>query len=74
MKDYIDYMKTFYKDYFSGCSASELVRNEDQLSRLIDDDSFSYTLLIDEALMLYELVRDECVRRVALMAHSRWST
>ena len=74
MKDYIDYMKTFYKDYFSGCSASELIRNEDQLSKLIDDDSFSYTLLIDEALMLYELVRDECVRRVALMAHSQDQT
>lgn len=71
MKDYVEAMKNFYKDYFSRCSALELVRNEDQLSRLIDDDAFSYTLMIDDVLMLYELVRDECVRRVALLAHSQ---
>lgn len=66
--DYLEQLKKFYQDYFSTCAFSELVRREDQLSRLIDDDSFSYTLLIDEALLLYELVRDECVRRIALLA------
>ncbi len=71
MKDYMESMKEFYRNYFSGCSASELIRHEDQLSRLVNNDKFSYTLLIGEALMLYELVRDECVRRVALMAHTQ---
>lgn len=71
MKDYMEYLKEFYKDYFSACTLSELVRREDQFTRLLDDDAFSYTLLIDMALALHELVRDECVRRVALLAHEQ---
>ena len=71
MKDYMDYVKDFYTDYFKHCSAAVLVQREEEFSKLIDDDFFSESLLIDETFLLYELVRDECVRRVALMAHSQ---
>lgn len=70
MKDYVESMKEYYQNYFRHCSASSLVLFESHFSKLIDDDFFEETLLIDDVLMLYELVRDECVRRVALMVHT----
>ena len=71
MKDYMDYVKDFYTDYFKHCSAAELVKREDEFSKLIDDDFSADSLLLDETLLLYELVRNECVHRVSLMAHSQ---
>lgn len=69
--NYMEIFKEHYREVFSRCTASELVQQEERLSRLIDDDEFSYSLLIDEALAMYELLRNECVRRVSLFGKSQ---
>lgn len=67
---YMDSFREHYKDVFGGMSASGLVIHEERLSRLLDNDEFSHVILIDEAIALYEIVRDECVKRVAILASS----
>lgn len=68
--DYMDIFKEHYKEYFRGISSSRLVEQEERLSKLLDDDEFSHVLLIDEAIAMYELIRDECVCRVCVKASS----
>lgn len=64
----MDYMKAFreyWQERFSHSKASHLVKVEQWLSDFIDSDLFEDSILSDEALAMYELVRDECVKRVA---------
>ena len=68
--EYMEIFKAHYKEHFSRSTSSKLVENEERLSLLLNDDTFSYSPLIDEALAMYELIRDECVRRVSRMAKS----
>ena len=63
--DYMEHFKEHYKEHFGRISSTQLVIEEERISRLLDDDEFSYSLLIDVALAMYELIRDECVRRVS---------
>lgn len=58
--------KTYFKEWFSGCNTTTLVKQEDILSQLIDSDFGPDFILIDEVIVLYDLVRDECVRRLAI--------
>lgn len=58
--------REYYEDYFRDCKVSSLVKQEDILSRLIDSDLFDDFVLADEVILLYDLIRDECVRRLAL--------
>ena len=68
--DYMDSFREYYKERFRSSSASALVEQERLLSELIDNDDFISVWLMDEIIVLYELVRDECVCRVALIAKS----
>lgn len=68
MSDRLDALKELYSKYFRSVSAGTLVQCETELSRLIDDDSFCECILLDDVIVLYELVRDECVCRVAKIA------
>ena len=47
--------------------AKSLVEYEQNLSKFIDSDLFSDCILSDEVVLLYELIRNECVRRVAMI-------
>ncbi len=58
--------KQYYENWLHGFSNDELVRHEQNLSDVIDSDLFPGFLLSDEVLVLYELVRDECVRRLSM--------
>lgn len=58
--------KEYHKNYFNHWKVSSLVEQENILSQLIDSDLFSDFVLADEVIMLYDLIRDECVRRLAL--------
>lgn len=58
--------KAYFKEWFSGCNIATLVKQEDILSQLIDSDFGPDFILIDEVIVLYDLVRDECVNRLVL--------
>ena len=60
----------YYKDWFSSWNASNLIKQEQLLSDLIDSDLFMDFILCDEVVLLYDLIRDECVRRLALSCKS----
>lgn len=64
-----EFMK-YYKDWFSSWNASNLVKQEQVLSDLIDSELFMDFILCDEVVLLYDLIRDECVRRLALNCKS----
>ncbi len=60
--------KEHYQEWFRGFSAKRLVECEENLSSFIDSDLFSNFILSDEVILLYDMVRDECVRRVSIMS------
>ena len=55
----------YYREYFSHWRASSLVKQEQILSQMIDSDFVHESILIDEIILLYDIVRDECVKRLA---------
>jgi len=57
-----------FEERFASMSPKQLVKTEDWLSKFIDSDLFEGSLFADEATYLYESVRDECVKRVSLIA------
>lgn len=67
MQGFDEQFKEYYRNWFSTCKASSLVRYEENLSQIIDSDLFDGFVLSDEVIVLYDLVRDECVYRVAKM-------
>lgn len=65
---YFDSFREYYKRLLSTVKLSTLAQQEEILSRMIDDDTVADSYLIDEVVLLYDLVRDECVRRIAKIA------
>ena len=65
---YSKQFKEHYQEWFRGFSAKRLVECEENLSSFIDCDLFHDFILSDEVILLYDMVRDECVRRVAMMS------
>lgn len=63
---YSECFKQHYSKRFSDMSVSFLLKYENNLSELIDSDLFSDLLLADEVMVLYELIRNECVKRLAI--------
>lgn len=67
----MEYRKLLIKHFeerFASMSPKQLIKTEDWLSKFIDSELFDDSLFADEATYLYEAVRDECVKRVALIA------
>ena len=62
--------KEDYKQWFKEVSAKQLIKYEQNLSQYIDTDLFDNSLLADEVLILYDLIRDECVYRVSKFAET----
>ena len=58
--------KEYHKDYFSHWRISSLIEQEHVLSQLIDSELFPNFVLADEVIMLYDLIRDECVKRLSM--------
>lgn len=65
---YLEHFTEHYKDWFKGMHIKRLVECEENLSSFIDCDLFGSFILSDEVILLYDMVRDECVRRVAKMS------
>lgn len=68
MLDFSKQFEEYYRNWFSQCKASQLVKYEQNLSRFIDSDLYCDFVLCDEVNVLFELIRDECVYRVANMS------
>lgn len=64
---YMEQFKEHYKEWFRDCSAKRLVDFERNLGNVIDSDLIEDFVLCDEVIALYDMVRDECVYRVAKM-------
>lgn len=65
--------KTFcreWKELLTAFDNDSLVRSERNLASFIESDFHEDFILSDEVTCLYELVRDECVRRVARLKPS----
>ena len=62
-----EHFKEHYTEWLKGCSAKRLVDFERNLGNLIDSDLIEDFILCDEVIALYDMVRDECVYRVAKM-------
>ncbi len=60
-RGFIDY----HKRVFSNWNTSTLVEQEKLLGKIIDSDMAEDFVLIDEVIELYDMVRDECVKRLA---------
>lgn len=64
--EFRDAFKEYHKELFSHWKSKSLVEQEAILSQLIDSDLFEHFVLIDEVVLLYDMVRDECVKRLEL--------
>ena len=60
--------KLDYEEWFKGMKAKQLVKYTRNVEQYIDSDLFEDSLLADEVLILYDLIREECVCRVSKMA------
>lgn len=65
-----DVFSEYWKERFKHFSLSNLVFYEDSISKFIDSGFCEDFLLVDEIIVLYELIRDECVHRCERMAES----
>ncbi len=64
---YEEHFKKNYADLIQGFDNDSLVTSERDLRCFIDSEFYQDFLLAKELHVLYELIRDECVRRVAKM-------
>lgn len=70
MAEYDDFFRAYWHERFVGSSLKGLVEWERQLSVMIDSDTFDSNPLSDEILVMFDLVRSECVRRCASIAEN----
>ena len=70
MDDFLNLYKIHYTDMATRLSDARLVRQDQYVSQLIDLDFASELFQIDEILVLHDVLRDECVRRVRCSSFS----
>ena len=66
MVDYNEQFVEYYRDWFSDMPLECILTYEENLSALIDSNLYDGFCLQDEVNVLYELIRDECVKRCQL--------
>ncbi len=67
---YSEVTKEFYKDWLGSMFLKRLVAYEKNLSLFLDSELFEDSIFQDEALAIYSLMQDECVRRCYSMVDS----
>lgn len=60
----MDEIRDKYIQFSMRLSDYRLVECIENIERLIDSDDFNESFFIDEAFIIYDVFRDECVRRV----------
>ena len=58
--------EVYYREWLKDFSSHELVKHEQILCKMIDNDLIVDSLFFDEIIMLRQYIHDECLRRVAL--------
>lgn len=62
--NYLDIFKKHYSERFTHWNLSLVVECVQSLEKFIDDDELCVDFpLLDEVLIMYDLLRDECVNR-----------
>ena len=62
---YREFFENYHKDWFSYWDSENLIEQAKVLAKMIDSDLVADSLLIDEVMILFNLIRDECVKRIA---------
>lgn len=62
---YREFFENFHEDWFSHWKSENLIEQAKVLAKMIDSDLVAESMLIDEVMILFDLIRDECVKRVA---------
>lgn len=57
-----------YREWLKGFTNFDLVRHIEVLERLLGTDDMLDSLLVDEAIALLDILRDECVRRISVLS------
>lgn len=70
MSYYDECFSEYWRERYRHYDVCSLVRDEAVLSAIIDSDLSNDCPLIDEILLLYEIVRDECVNRVSYISNT----
>lgn len=65
-RSHTEILEKYYRELFRNFTVHDLVKHEQILSDLIDDERVYDSLVIDDVMKMYELIRDECVRRVVM--------
>ena len=60
-RNFVDY----HKKIFSNWKTTTLIEQEKLLGQIIDSDMAEDFVLIDEVIQLHDMVRDECMKRLA---------
>lgn len=58
------------REQFKGFTNGVLVEQVVIFEQLLQTDAINCSILVDDALEIYDILRDECVRRICLLAQA----
>jgi len=67
---YLEHFEEHYKNWFNDMHIKQLVQCEKDLSAFIDSDFYESFILGDEVETLYQIICDECIRRLHKFAET----
>lgn len=66
---YYEIFKQRYSNMLKGYCDAELVKAVSEIEMIIDSDITNAFPMIDELMIIYDIVRDECVSRLCAQVH-----
>lgn len=65
-RSHTEIFEKYYREWFKNFDSRDLVKHEQLLADLIENELVYESLIIDDVVKMFEFIRDECVRRVAM--------
>lgn len=62
---YREFFENYHENWFSYWKSENLIEQAKILAEMINSDLVAESILMDEVMILFNLIRDECVKRVA---------
>ena len=62
---YREFFENYHENWFSQWQSEHLIEQAKVLAEMIDSDLVADSMLMDEVVILFNLIRDECVKRIA---------